>query len=184
MKRFAIAISVAALALPLVAQDKPNTTTTVLAQPPAAQNNEDSPLVRAAKATKKSTTKKSSGIVITNETLLKSGGHIFTANPSNIALPPVPKALDTTAADAMTAAMKAKAEADAKAKREAAAKKDKQMKSVSADMNGESVEERVDDPAAQEHAMDTLSGAQKTSTQPQTMQPAQPQTMQPKPPGE
>ena len=177
MKRLVILASVTALALPLVAQDKPNTTTTVLAQPASSTTTEDSPLVRAAKATKKSTTKK--GIVITNENLQKTGGHLFIANPSNN--PPLPALApvqtDTAAAKVDAAQQKLAAEAAAK-KKEKAAKKDLQIKAAAADLNGESIEERVDDPAMQEHVMTEM-----TSTQPQTSTAAKPQTAQPpKPP--
>jgi len=175
MKHLTLAISVAALALPLCAQDKPNTTTTVLAQPQTVQDG-DSPLVKAAKATKKSTAKK--GIVITNENLQKTGGHLFIANPSNN--PPLPKPLPPAdeAAAQLNAAQKAKAAGDAKVKKLSDAKKEMKTKEAAADLYGESVEERVDDPAVQEHAMDQM-----TSTQPQTATTGQPQTVAPsKPP--
>jgi hypothetical protein len=175
MKRLVIIASIASLALPLCAQDKPNTTTTVLAQPPAA-TNEDSPLVRAAKATKKSTAKK--GIVITNENLQKTGGHLFVANPSSNA--PLPAALPPPDAAAVKAESdrKAKLAADAKTKKDDAAKKELKAKAAAADFYGDSVEERVDDPAMQEHVMNEM-----TSTQPQTTTATQPQTAQPsKPP--
>jgi hypothetical protein len=60
MKRLAIAISVAALALPLLAA------------------TEDSPLVRAAKATGRLS--KKSKVVITNDTLVATGGHLATTD--------------------------------------------------------------------------------------------------------
>ena len=178
MKRLTIALSIAALALPLWAQDKPNTTTTVLAQPPAAEGG-DSPLVKAAKATQKTKTKKAS-IVITNDTLTKSGGHLYVANQTPN--PPLPAALPQpdAAAGQAQAALKAKAAADAKTKQDDAAKKEKKLKAASADYYGESIEERVQDPAQQEHAMEQM-----TTTQPATATSAQPQTATPtKPPQE
>jgi hypothetical protein len=60
MKPLTIALSLAALALPLLAQ------------------TEDSPLVRAAKATGR--LNKKPGVVITNDTLLLSGGHLATTD--------------------------------------------------------------------------------------------------------
>lgn len=177
MKRLIIGMSIASLALPLCAQDKPNTTTTVLAQPPAAQN-EESPLVKAAKATKRLGKKPS--IVITNETLAKSGGHLFVANQTPNA--PLPAALPQTnaAATKADAALKAKVIGDAKAKQDEAAKKEQKLKSAAADYYGESIEERVNDPAQQEHVM-----TQMTSTQPPTTGSTQPQTATPsKPPQE
>ena len=172
MKRLTLAISLAALALPLCAQ----TTAPATATDTAAQ---DSPLVRAAKASKKPNGGKS--IVITNDTLVKSGGgHMSTANVS--ASPAYPAALPKTPGPSAIdqAAMKAKAEADAKAKKAASAKELK-TKSVAADLYGESIEERVEDPAQQEHMMNQL-----TTTQPSTTTSSQPQTVKtnPKPPGE
>ncbi len=176
MKRLIVLASVTALSLPLIAQAKPNTTTTVLAQP-ATASSEDSPLVRAAKATKKSTAKK--GIVITNENLQKTGGHLFIANQSNNPpLPPLAPA-QPEAAGAKVNAAQQKVAAEAKAKKkDQATKKDLQTKAAAADLYGESVEERVDDPAMQEHVMNEM-----TSTQPQTTTTTQPPTAQPsKPP--
>jgi len=173
MRRLSIAISIAALALPLCAQDKPNTTMTVIAQPPAAQT-EDSPLVRAAKATQKTKTKKAS-IVITNDTLAKSGGHLFVANPSsNPPLPPLPSAEKQPLSPGaqVDAINRAKAEADAKAgkkDKETPAQKAQKLNAAAADYYGESIEERVDDPATQEHVMNQM-----TSTQPQTATPSKP----------
>ena len=79
MKPFITLISIAALALPLcaIAQDMPNTTTKVLAVPVSSQP-QDSPLVRAAKASGR--LNKKPGIVITNETLARSGGHFAIAD--------------------------------------------------------------------------------------------------------
>ena len=176
MKRLVVLASVTALSLPLIAQDKPNTTTTVLAQP-VAPTAEDSPLVKAAKANKKSTAKK--GIVITNENLQKTGGHLFVANPSNNPpLPPLAPAQPEAATAKVTAAQQ-KLAADAQAKKkDAAAKKELKTQAAAADLYGESVEERVDDPSMQEHVMTEM-----TSTQPQTTTVRQPQPAPPpKPP--
>lgn len=176
MKHLTIVICTAAMAMPLCGQDKPNTTTTVLAQPATAQNA-DSPLVAAAKATKRLNKKPS--MVITNETLLKSGGHLYTANaPASTEPLPKPLPQPDPAAVRLEASLKAKADAENKAKQESGAKKEQKLKAAAADYYGESVEERVDDPAQQEHVM-----TQMTSTQPQTAAPAQPQTATPsKPP--
>ena len=168
MKRFTLAISVAVIALPLGAQ----TATT-------AAPVQDSPLVAAAKASRKANGGKS--VVITNDTLVKSGGgHMSTANASTS--PSYPAALPATAGPAAVdqAALKAKADAESKAKKAAAAKEMK-TKSVAADLYGESIEDRIEDPSMQEHTMNTL-----TSTQPQTTTSSQPQTVKtnPKPPGE
>src|SRR5436309_6331777 len=78
MKPFIARMFIAAVALPLcaVAQEMPNTTTKVLAVPASSQA-QDSPLVRAAKASGR--LNKKPGTVITNETLVRTGGHFATA---------------------------------------------------------------------------------------------------------
>jgi len=91
---------------------------------------------------------------------MRTGGH-FTTTTINNPLPPASASQATNAAPTETA-MRAKAEADAYAKREAA-KKQRQLSNAAADYYGESVEERVNDPAMQEHVMNQI-----TSTQPQT----------------
>src|SRR5438067_255388 len=86
MKRLASALLIAFGALCLHADEQTTTTTTTSTQPPA-----DSPLVRAAKASHtKTPSKTKKKIVITNETLAKSGGHITTSN-AQPPLPPAPK---------------------------------------------------------------------------------------------
>src|SRR5581483_3054457 len=161
--------SIAALSLPLFAQEMPNTTTRVLEEPPAAKN-EDSPLVKAAKASAMKRTGKKPAIVITNENLAKSGGHIFVANPSSNPPLTVPK---QESVSKVQAELRAKAEADAakvkvtdpKTKEESAAKKEKKLQHAAADLYGDTVEERIDDPSMQEQAMERM-----TSTQPKTAQ--------------
>ena len=168
MKRLSILLSIAALSVPLLAQDKPAATTT-------AAPEQDSPLVRAAKATKKTTAKKS--IVITNDNLMKSGGHIYIANqspnpPASAALPAPDTSVSKIQADLRAKAeadAKAKADADAKGKGDSAAKRDAKLRAAAEDYYGESIEDRIDDPAAQEHVMNQM-----TSTQPQTAQPTKP----------
>lgn len=106
---------------------------------------QDSPLVAAAKAAK-NPKRPSSGIVITNDNLVRVGGHLSTASapawlpdsgnqPATNATKPSPvPAVNTNAA--------------AKAN-EAEAKKQQAIR----DYSGESIEPRTDDPAAREHAM-------------------------------
>src|ERR1700737_2937631 len=75
-----LSCGLAAFALTLYAadpQDKPTTTGNTLSAVPAAQV-EDSPLVAAAKRTGRLAKKPTN--VITNETLVKSGGHLTTAS--------------------------------------------------------------------------------------------------------
>ena len=164
MKRLILATSIAVLALPLCAQTA------------ATDTAADSPLVAAARASKKANPK---GIVITNDNLVKVGGHLSLANASpNATLPTLTQTCVSCPAKPDSAA-KARAEADAKSKKDAAAKKEAITRGVAADIYGESIETRVDDPAMQEHLMNQL-----TSTQPQTTNSAQPQTVptNPKPP--
>jgi hypothetical protein len=94
MKRLASAFLIVFGALCLHADDKTTAAAPTSTQPPA-----DSPLVRAAKASQSKTTSKTKKkIVITNETLAKSGGHITTSN-AQPALPPLPRAADPNAAE-------------------------------------------------------------------------------------
>ena len=162
MKRFALATCVAVLALPLCAADQANknTTTKVLAQPASTQG-QDSVLVRAAKASGHATKKAS--VVITNENLVRSGVQ-FTTTTSNNPLPTVPQ--PNPVAEAAKIAI---AQAEAKAKAEAASKDQQKVRRTAADYYGESIENRIDDPAMQEHIMQQM-----TSTQPQTAAPSKP----------
>ena len=73
MKRLASALLIGFGALCLHAQDQQTTATAT--QPPV-----DSPLVRAAKSTAKPASKNKKKIVITNDNLTKSGGHITTSS--------------------------------------------------------------------------------------------------------
>jgi hypothetical protein len=148
-------------------QEKPNTTETVIAAP-APVEVQDSPLVRAAKATGRLQKKPTN--VITNDTLLKTGGH-FTTTKSQSPLPPIPEAPPAVVQPRMSAMERQKQEAAAKAKKEAAAERKAAARRADADFNDDSIEPRYEDPAMQEHMMQQ--GAQPTTT---TAQP-------PKPPG-
>jgi hypothetical protein len=160
MKPLAVAISIAICALSVYATDqgeqpKKNTTTTVLAAP-VEQQAEDSPMVRAAKASGRLNKKPTN--VITNETLLRTGGH-FTTTAVN---PPLPPPHPPTPA--------ARPRQDSyKPKQAETQKKEQALRRAAADYQGESIEERIDDPAAQERQMQQM-----TSTQPKTMKPAKP----------
>src|SRR5438128_884353 len=89
MKRLASALLIGFGALCLHAGEQNTTATSTQPPPPAAQPQAqaDSPLVRAAKATHPASKNKKK-IVITNETLAKSGGHITTSSATQPALPP------------------------------------------------------------------------------------------------
>jgi hypothetical protein len=133
---------------------RPNTTEMVLAVPATVQV-QDSPLVRAAKATGR--LKKKPTNVITNETLLKSGGHVGTSSKgAPLPPPPVPGMAqsktdrakqNTTPVTQDTAAQKAAAHR------------------ANADYRDESIEPRYEDPAMQENVM--RQGAQPATVQPQ-----------------
>ncbi len=163
MKPLTVAISIAVLALPLCAseaadQTKKNTTSTTLSATAAAQQ-QDSPLVRAAKATGRLNKKPT--MVITNDTLVKTGGH-FTTTTLNTPLPSAPAQPESNDLEKARAAQRERLAAEQKAKADAAAaKKEQALRRAAADYNGESVEPRSDDPAVQEHQMQQM-----TSTQP------------------
>lgn len=146
-------------------QDKPATTpATTLSAVPTAQV-EDSPLVAAAKRTGRLSKKPTN--VITNETLVKTGGHITTG----ATLAPLPQAPPTNPASVKqpySNAERLKREAQEKAKKEAAARRDAARR-AGADYNSESIEPRYDDPAQQERLMQQ--GAQTTTAQPQPQKP-------------
>jgi hypothetical protein len=156
-----LSCALAAFALTLYAadpQDKPTTTATTLSAVPQAQV-EDSPLVRAAKRTGRLSKKPTN--VITNETLVKSGGHITTAAyqaPLPAAPPKYPASLNQP-----NAAERLKKEAQEKAKKEAIAKR-AAARRAEADFNNDSIEPRFEDPAQQEQTMQQ--GAQTTTAQP------------------
>jgi hypothetical protein len=166
MKPHTVAISIAVLALPLCAADqqKPNTTATTLSAT-AAPQQQDSALVRAAKATGR--LGKKPAMVITNETLLRTGGH-FTTTTVTSQLPaayPQPNGEQAK----IDAALRQRREAEEKAKRDAAEKKQQDLRRTSADYYGESIEARVDDPAMQEQQMNRMA-----PTQPKAQPPSKP----------
>lgn len=166
MKPLTTAISIAVLALPLCGADQQqqNTTTTTLT-PITASQQQDSPLVRAAKATGRLGKKPT--MVITNETLVRTGGH-FTSTTLTTQLPtPYPQPNGEQAR--LEAAMRAKREAEEKARRDVAEKKKQDLQRAASDYYGESIENRVDDPAMQEHQMERM-----TSTQPKVQPPSKP----------
>jgi hypothetical protein len=154
-----LSCGLAAFALTLYAadpQDKPTTATTPSAVPQA--HVEDSPLVAAAKRTGRLAKKKPRN-VITNETLVKSGGHITTA-AHQAPLPQAPPANPASVNRAYANAEGLKKEAQEKAKKEAAAK----ARRAEADFTDDSIEPRFEDPAQQEQTIQQ--GAQTTTAQP------------------
>ena len=167
MKRTGIA---AILVLGAFALHADQTTT----QAPAPQPQPvDSPLVRAAKATNRSATKKKK-IVITNDTLVKAGGHVTTSNEAKAQLP---TNLNADPALAKMAEEQRKEEAAAaaaslKAKKEAEAKKLK-VEKTKAVYEGDDAEGMLDDPALVE-------GQMQQQAPPQTQQPTTMGTEQPK----
>jgi hypothetical protein len=123
----------------------------IVSTPPSAN---DSPLVAAAKKSKRGKAKP--GTVITNDTLSKTGGHITQGEklPDLPAPPPPPKPKPV---DPMAAEYARRAEAVKKQAAEKKAKEDAQKKAdadrATAATFDESLDERFDDPAAAEHAM-------------------------------
>jgi hypothetical protein len=140
-------------------QDKPTTTATTLSAVPQAQV-EDSPLVRAAKRTGRLSKKPTN--VITNETLVKSGGHITTA-AYQAPLPTAPPKNPASLNQPNAYAERLKREAQEKARKEAIARRAAGRR-AEADYNNDSIEPRFEDPAQQEQMMQQ--GAQTTTAQP------------------
>jgi hypothetical protein len=170
MKRLASALLIAFGALCLHADDKTTTATTTSTQPPV-----DSPLVRAAKASQgKLTSKSKKKIVITNETLAKSGGHITTSN-AQPALPPVPKVDPNTAEIARQNQLGAQQAAAEKAKKEAEDKKKREdAYRANAVLEGDDSSMGLGDPAMIEGHAEQASPA--PPSQPPTVQTKKPPT--------
>jgi len=163
MKPIVISSCLALAALSLFAQSSTGTVSPVLTRQtllssPQSIGIGDSPLVRAAKASNRLGKKPSQ--VITNDTLIRQGGHFTTTTPeAQLALPsvkppggPTPEQL---AADAKkkkteTAAAAEKHKKDAEAKRNAAA-----LRAAAAE--GDTPEAIYDEPPALEPAPGTLS---------------------------
>ena len=124
-----------------------------LSAAPATQQQPDSALVRAAKRTGRLGKKPS--IVITNDTLAKSGGH-FTTTQSQETLPAAKPAATKTAPARKT---KTPAPPD-----NSQAAKDAAAKRAMADYMEESIETVREDPAAQEGVLE--SAAPKVSPKP------------------
>lgn len=157
-----LSCALAAFALTLYAadpQDKPTTTATTLSAVPQAQV-EDSPLVAAAKRTGRLAKKPTN--VITNETLVKTGGHITTA-AYQAPLPPPPPKYPASLNEHYVNPERLKKEAQEKAKKEAVARR-AAARRAEADFNDDSIEPRFEDPAQQEQTMQQ--GAQTTTAQP------------------
>lgn len=90
MKPLFIASAAALLAASVLASDPPPATPKTSTAPPAPATSTapaESPLVAAAKATAAGKKKKKATKVITNDTLIKSGGHLTTVNSTPAPLP-------------------------------------------------------------------------------------------------
>jgi len=162
MKPVIVAISIAVVALPLCAGDQQ-----------AAAPREDSVFVRAAKASSHVTQK--AKVVITNETLVTSGGYFTTTD----AMPPIPKSGQAGVASE-DAARTARAQAEVTVRREAAAMRLQKL------MNDpEAYYREITEPRGQQRVETTMSATQlsvATTTLPPAAtnsQPAQGKTYQP-----
>ena len=145
--------SMALAALPLLAgetqketQSTPAPAVTTTSAPAAPA---DSPLVAAAKASQAK--KRKAKIVITNDNLIKTGGHITTANTAPAALPPVPphRSEEEMRAEQAQRAANAKIAAD----RAAAEQKTKEQRRANSNTVLDAAEGAAvfDDPAMAEH---------------------------------
>jgi hypothetical protein len=138
----------------------------IVSTPPSAT---DSPLVAAAKKSKRGKAKPAN--VITNDTLSKSGGHItqgeklpeLPAPPP----PPKPKPVDPMAAEYARRAEAVKKQAADKKAKEIAARKKSDAERATAATYDDTLDERFDDPAAAEHAMQENPANQPPATQTQ-----------------
>lgn len=175
MKRLATALLIGFGALCLHADQQQtttattNTTVTPLSSQPAPA---DSPLVRAAKSTSHPAPPKGKKkIVITNETLAKSGGHITTGTNTQAPLPPPMPKVDPL----IEAQKKLPPGAEARAKQEAEQrKKAEAAERANAIYEGDDPEGIYEDPARTEGRMEKQSPT--TPSQPPTMQVQKPPT--------
>ena len=173
MKRLPLALLIAFGAFYLHAQQTPTTTST---QPPAPQQQQDSPLVRAAKAAGKTTSKShKKKIVITNETLSRSGGHLTTSNAAPQPLPVIPNSNAAAEAQEIQRKIAAQVAAADKARQEAEAKKKAAAaEHANAVYEGDDAEGAYEDPALVEGRAEKQSPA--PPQQPPTIQVRKPPT--------
>src|SRR5205814_9884408 len=147
MKPQIVAITIAVLALPIYAQDRPKASTTpaTTLSAPLSQEATDSPLVRAAKASGR--LGKKPGFVITNDTLLRVGSsHMTFATSQGAPLPPSVPAMKTPTVAPQQPRTNAKPKVDAAAARRTA-------QQASSDLSGDEAEQHQNDPAMQEHQL-------------------------------
>ena len=114
-------------------------------------------MVRAAKSTGR-LTRKSSSIVITNETLLKTGGHVGMAS-QELQSEPLPKPLGGMTRTVVQRAPQQQQPTYSKPRNDEIAKRRAARQAAAADYTGDSVEQGQNDPAMQEHQL------QQTTTQ-------------------
>ena len=180
MKPIAITASLILATLSLYASDpqpqardakpQPDTHVATLLSAPATGSIGDSPLVRAAKASKRAGIKSST--VITNETLVRTGGH-FTTTSSQQPLPPTAQAASGPVQTEAQWLAERRRHAIESATAAAAAQKAEYQKRLAAARNEQLME--GDTPEAILNDPPPLAGAV------QTMKPETPQTMKPSP---
>jgi hypothetical protein len=169
MKTTLITALVAATSLSMVAADQQQATTTAQ-QTTTAPQPSDSPLVRAAKAKSTRKSKSKSKMVITNDNLLKSGGHLTTTKEQP-PLPALPKADPAVEKAAQEKQLKAIAdEAAAKARKEEEGKKKRALERANATYEGNDPAGIYEDPAVTERRMQQQSGGQPSQPQPMQVQ--------------
>jgi hypothetical protein len=153
MRQLSIAFSLLLVASVVSADEAKKTEAKTPAAAPAVTSTvPDSPLVAAAKKSKRKNAKPAN--VITNETLAKSGGHVTQAAklPDLLPVPPPPKpeAVDPLAADRARRAELVKKQEEEK---KVAEQKKADAQRARATSDDDSLDDRFDDPAAAEHAM-------------------------------
>ena len=183
MTRYPYVLTLAFAAAPLFAQQAPPAdvspappvpppapmavTTTSAPARVAVPKVVDSPLVAAAKRANRGATPKSK-IVITNDTLKKTGGHMTTTNTP----PPMPTVAATAPQTPPSQADILRHQQEVEAKKAAAAQQRQQREGAAravADYYGESLEPRAVDPAQVERNMQQ--SVTTTTSSPQVVEP-------------
>lgn len=173
MKPLAAAVLIGFGALCLHA-DQPQTNQTGTTLSPVQPAGADSPLVRAAKATPHPPAPKGkTKIVITNETLVRSGGHVSTSTSTPAALPPA-VATNSPSDDVLRQHQQAAAEARAKLEAEQKKRAAQFAERANAVYEGDDAEGIYEDPARSEGRMEKQSPS--APAQPPTIQVQKPPT--------
>lgn len=178
MSRYPYALTFAFIAAPLFAQQQQQAPPPAPAPAPAvapAPQVVDSPLVALAKKTNRTQSK--AKIVITNDTLVKSGGHITTTATAPPQLPEMGTTPDPAQAQRDAALKQQQAVAAAEAQRKVQQQK-MRAQAAAADYYGSSIESMNPDPARAEGAMQQYAVTTTSAPQDATATTSTPQASQ------